>query len=60
MQRRPVFRLVNWLSQVFCAFAAVEWKFCSPGGGLVPLAGAQLSAEADTADIELESEYLIP
>lgn len=51
---------MNWLSQVFCAFAAVEWKFCSPGGGLVPLAGAQLSAEADTADIELESEYLIP
>jgi hypothetical protein len=52
--------VVHWLLQVFCAFAAVEWKYCSPGGGLVPLAGGQPSAEADTADIELESEYLIP
>lgn len=52
--------MLYWSSQVFCAFAAVEWKYCSPGGGLVPLAGGQLSAEADTPDIELESEYLIP
>jgi len=41
---------------VFASFAAAEWKYCQPGGGLAPVAPPE---GAGAANEEGESEYLI-
>lgn len=48
--------------QVFAAFAVAEWKYCSPGGGLAPVAASPegLAAGDEETGGDLETECLIP